>query len=107
MKAQKGCIHIACGFCMFGTKSYAQSALINNNYYHCPLLYAFHVHFCVKLYAHMALINKIGMLIPFRSSVENLLVGQSNKYFKKIIIIKFLHEIQLLYLNLTTSLHKY
>ncbi len=31
--------HGACRFCLFGTKSYAESALTNNYHYHCPLLY--------------------------------------------------------------------
>ncbi len=33
----------------------------------------FHVHFNIKSYAQLALNNKIGILLPFRSSVTNLL----------------------------------
>ncbi len=34
-----------------------------------------HVHFGIKLYVQLALANRIGILLPFRRSVGNLLMG--------------------------------
>ncbi len=58
-------IHSAHSFCTFGTKSYAQSALINNCHYYCPLLYIhLHVHFGIKSRAQLALVKQIWHTSP-------------------------------------------